>query len=548
MLLSYSCRSIYRRQEPAPATQSLSVAPMDTTLAGIGTEKQFPGNDYDDPVAGISLTPDQDSSHWNSFDSNSHDFAMDVDQTGSNDYSHESRRDSRYRLQASLASYELNRGTARANNNLERLDTLAAIASSRTSDKPVLLSPPQLSNAPQTKADQQRQALQKFSKIIVQDIKNSSNGETVDFEDVVMRILSGATDSGKRDRNPSQSTQGSPMDASSPSSDTDTLTKGEALKASQAISALIKQSGKPMSMRSRTSSNKGFQLNKLTCERCGVTLARSCDLRKHMKRHTKPYGCTYPKCHKRFGAKSDWKRHENSQHFQLECFRCQITPPSSQTPCGELFYRFEMFTEHLQAQHHMSDSDKISHEVRIRKIGKNGQGQFWCGFCEDIVKLEKKRNAAWDERFDHIDRHFCKDGKAIEEWLCLEAKKKKGDVAKEVNKWAFDEEDEEIHGVSMVVDDTGHGAQMTGEAQQPLVFQTQSMNMPAETETISPLQPPNAPNLRKRPFPPNVPALATTTIMTSSPTPLPQQKRARREVVRFCVSKLFYFLHPSHFS
>jgi hypothetical protein len=33
----------------------------------------------------------------------------------------------------------------------------------------------------------------------------------------------------------------------------------------------------------------------------------ACEWKKHIKaRHAKPYGCAYPKCHKRFGAKSDW--------------------------------------------------------------------------------------------------------------------------------------------------------------------------------------------------------------------------------------------------
>jgi hypothetical protein len=45
--------------------------------------------------------------------------------------------------------------------------------------------------------------------------------------------------------------------------------------------------------------------------------------RKHMKRHQKPYACTrVPGCDKRFGSKSDWKRHENDQHIQLQFWRC----------------------------------------------------------------------------------------------------------------------------------------------------------------------------------------------------------------------------------
>lgn len=72
-------RSVYRDSY----VPELSVAPMDTTLAGIGT-KQFPGNEIDDPASGISLTPDQDSSQWTSFDPSSQGFALDVDRSNVN--------------------------------------------------------------------------------------------------------------------------------------------------------------------------------------------------------------------------------------------------------------------------------------------------------------------------------------------------------------------------------------------------------------------------------------------------------------------------------
>ncbi|KAF2788827.1 hypothetical protein K505DRAFT_101907 [Melanomma pulvis-pyrius CBS 109.77] len=523
-------RSQYQRQEPAPASQSMLVAPMDTTLAGIGTEKQFPGNDFDDPVSGISLTPDQDSSNWNSFDPNSHEFAIDVDQTAPNDYSHGSGKDSGYKFQDRSPTYGLHPGTARRNSNLERLDTLAAIASTQSPDK-TIPQPHQLSNAPQTKADQQRQALQKFSKIIIQDIKNSNNGENVDLEDVVMRVLSGATKPDKKDRLSSHSTQGSPKAHSLLIDlESDTLTKGEALKASQAISNLIKQSGKPSHSRSRPNPTKGFLTNKLTCEHCGITLARSCDMRKHMKRHTKPYGCTYPKCHKRFGAKSDWKRHENSQHFQLESFRCQCPSPSSQIHCGELFYRAEIFTAHLQSQHQITQEAQLTHEVKMRRIGRNGQGQFWCGFCENIVKLEKKRNAAWDERFDHIDHHFSKEKKRIEEWLCVEAKKRKGEVAREVDKEVFDEEEEDAEPEGFEVDADAEGRR-SSLAESILGSGAQAQAQKSSPSTSSSSK--SSANPRKRLAESDLLAMS---FFNSSAAPPPPQKRARRDVVRYCCS------------
>ena len=90
----------------------------------------------------------------------------------------------------------------------------------------------------------------------------------------------------------------------------------------------------------------------------------------------------------------------------------------------------------------MINDDQVAQEIEKRRIGRNGQGQFWCGFCKDIVPLESKRSAAWDERLNHIDIHFSKELKKIEEWLCLEAKKTKGEVLKEMDKNNFDEDDE----------------------------------------------------------------------------------------------------------
>ena len=164
-----------------------------------------------------------------------------------------------------------------------------------------------------------------------------------------------------------------------------------------------------------------------------------------MKRHTRPYGCTYPKCHKRFGAKSDWKRHENNQHFQLESYRCQLDAASSKTPCAEVFGRPDLFKKHLENQHLLTALEQIEHEVRSCRIGRNSQGQFWCGFCRKIVKLKEKRNAAWDERFNHIDEHFRRE-KRIEEWLCMEAKKTKGEVLREMDRTNFDEDGDESFG------------------------------------------------------------------------------------------------------
>ena len=83
-----------------------------------------------------------------------------------------------------------------------------------------------------------------------------------------------------------------------------------------------------------------------------------------MKRHTRPYGCTACECDKRFGSRSDWKRHEETVH------------PNH----------------------------------------GHGNGVFWCGFCSDHVLM-------WDSgqrgeaRLRHIGDHFDKEKADIDQWI-----------------------------------------------------------------------------------------------------------------------------------
>lgn len=284
---------------------------------------------------------------------------------------------------------------------------------------------PTLSNAPQTKVEQQRSALQKLSRAI------SSSSAPIDLEDLFLRILHQATEPTKLD---------SSVHHVQDDKDAVTLTRSEALKASQAISNLIKQS--PSSVyRLQRRSTQGYMSNGKVCPICQYTVARECDLRKHMKRHNKPYGCTYPKCYRRFGAKSDWKRHENSQHYQHEAFRCAQRSASGAL-CGQHYVRQSQFEEHLTTQHKLPPSTPVQEEVARCKIGRNCQEQFWCGFCNVVLELRESRNVAWAERFDHIAQHLEKEKKSIDDWICVELNKKKGELAKKARQYVFEEDDD----------------------------------------------------------------------------------------------------------
>ncbi|KAI9657593.1 MAG: hypothetical protein M1821_002769 [Bathelium mastoideum] len=172
------------------------------------------------------------------------------------------------------------------------------------------------------------------------------------------------------------------------------------------------------------------------CNVCFKTVPRNCELNKHMKRHTRPYGCTFPRCKKKFGSKNDWKRHENSQHFQQETYRCRC-PDANGQECCQLLYSLDNFRNHLTAAHAYTE-EQVKVECSERHIGRNGQGRFWCGFCKTVLKLEQRGIEAWDERFKHIGDHFNKDCYDIKDWLCLETNKPKGLQAKELSRELFD--------------------------------------------------------------------------------------------------------------
>jgi len=149
-----------------------------------------------------------------------------------------------------------------------------------------------------------------------------------------------------------------------------------------------------------------------------------------MKGHDRPYGCTFSTCNKTFGSKYAWKRHENSQHFHLETWRCDEERPEGGL-CATVFYRRQVFQEHLVKVHQKED-EHIKSALDSCRIGRNCQNRFWCGFCNKIVDLRKRGIDAWTERFDHIEDHFrgrhSLPKQSIQDWVPLDSDKPKRDV------------------------------------------------------------------------------------------------------------------------
>ncbi|UZP36041.1 hypothetical protein NXS19_003857 [Fusarium pseudograminearum] len=161
------------------------------------------------------------------------------------------------------------------------------------------------------------------------------------------------------------------------------------------------------------------QGNIYKCQDCDKTFPRLCELKKHQKRHSKPYGCTSINCNKTFGSKNDWKRHESIQHYQLETWVCNCTKSGTNELCGKICHRRESFRNHLTKEHKVSDQHELEEKVDTCRKGRHCDAHFWCGFCEETIETKETDNT-WTKRCDHIDDHFSGRDVAqrhISEWV-----------------------------------------------------------------------------------------------------------------------------------
>jgi hypothetical protein len=206
----------------------------------------------------------------------------------------------------------------------------------------------------------------------------------------------------------------------------------------RSLASMTDKTGTAQGAKKRYTCNKIVSRDK--DRECGKTFDRPCDLRKHVKRHEKLYGCTVDKCYKKFGSKNDWKRHEYTRHQQQECWRCPMKKSnkglaSNNRICPSLHATAELFEKHLRQDHEVQNVRELKELVQMHRIGKASLEQFWCGFCEAIVIMSKtkigstEKSSSTDERFNHIDHHFSKEKRLICQWLESEGQKTKGELA-----------------------------------------------------------------------------------------------------------------------
>lgn len=143
-------------------------------------------------------------------------------------------------------------------------------------------------------------------------------------------------------------------------------------------------------------------LHKCSHGDCGKTFQRKSELKKHMKRHYRPYWCT--QCPKRFGSKNDWTRHEDSQHLLHVIWKCDEATEAPDGKCDKVCHHRELFQRHLTTHHQIHDAAVMNKKLNSCRI-QQGQTRFWCGFCTELIELKHTETNAIKGRFSHIDDH-----------------------------------------------------------------------------------------------------------------------------------------------
>ncbi|OQU93697.1 hypothetical protein CLAIMM_00176 [Cladophialophora immunda] len=136
-------------------------------------------------------------------------------------------------------------------------------------------------------------------------------------------------------------------------------------------------------------------------------------------------------CYASFGNKNEWKRHVNSQHLQLGYYRCDMGTCSPETARTQHrgfndFNRKDLFTQHCRRMHapwagsktgeqgvSKKERDNFEKELDVIRARcwvdrRKGPQKTNCGFCGKKF-VEGKESRGWDERMEHVGRHFERD-------------------------------------------------------------------------------------------------------------------------------------------
>lgn len=154
---------------------------------------------------------------------------------------------------------------------------------------------------------------------------------------------------------------------------------------------------------------------------------------KKVESDTKNFPCTFHHygCCATFANKNEWKRHVSSQHLQLGYYRCDMGTCLDFQKGYNDFNRKDLFTQHCRRMHAPWSGNRSGNDGASKKEKENFEKQLdtirtrcWidrrqapnksqCGFC-DRKFVDGKDSRGWDERMEHVGRHFERDNVKIE--------------------------------------------------------------------------------------------------------------------------------------
>jgi hypothetical protein len=171
-------------------------------------------------------------------------------------------------------------------------------------------------------------------------------------------------------------------------------------------------------------------------------------VRKGKDVETKCFPCVFHHfgCGATFANKNEWKRHVSSQHLQLGFFRCDMGSCADITKGYNDFNRKDLFTQHCRRMHapwsatkkgekDASKKEREAFDNELERIRarcwmhkRNAPQKTKCGFCAKKF-VEGNDSKGWDERMEHMGKHYERDGKRSED----------EDLDEGLQTWAIDE-------------------------------------------------------------------------------------------------------------
>ncbi|KAJ9615551.1 hypothetical protein H2200_001626 [Cladophialophora chaetospira] len=137
-------------------------------------------------------------------------------------------------------------------------------------------------------------------------------------------------------------------------------------------------------------------------------------------------------CCATFANKNEWKRHVSSQHLQLGYYRCDMHGCADYHKGFNDFNRKDLFTQHCRRMHApwagtrkgedgVSKKEKDNFEKQLEIIRtrcwvdrRKAPHKTKCGFCGKKF-IDSKESKGWDERMEHVGRHFERDNAKSED-------------------------------------------------------------------------------------------------------------------------------------